>query len=262
MDYLHEKITAIGKRLKQEAKERNLTNQDIADLIGYSCGKQISPIYSGKKTISKEQAERLASAWHIRVEYLLCSDDWKTESEMLEQSKTIDISNFQISRMYLESLGIVLKPHIHTILEVGAIYRNWDRIKDYLTSDSLLRLQERYDFSLKPKEFKEKYVVDKVDSFDWRKPITDIGFDFTNVGKNTFCLYGKLIDEANDHPQELNLKAYEYLQYTVYFSMYKDGKHIRDISVFNLQRLMRIIDSLTLNTIDTLFHEKCLLDSL
>ena len=68
----NEKITAIGKRLKQEAKKRGLSNQDVADLIGYSSGKQISPIYSGKKPLSDDQVVILSKAWNLRKEYLMC----------------------------------------------------------------------------------------------------------------------------------------------------------------------------------------------
>lgn len=62
-----------GKRLKEEARLRKWSNQDVAQAAGYdtnSGAKIISMIYSGTRVMNDTGIEHLAFVWNLNPDYL------------------------------------------------------------------------------------------------------------------------------------------------------------------------------------------------
>ena len=108
-DYID--ITAIGRRLKQEAKERKLSNTAMAYLLGYSDGHQISPFYSGKRALTDYQYKILSDAWGVRIPYLKCIDDFKTDKDILSYNDDIFSNEILSFIEYLRKLNYQVEIH-------------------------------------------------------------------------------------------------------------------------------------------------------
>jgi len=80
-----------GKRLRQCREMRGLSRAKLIEAVellpdnhGKSRSeKQLSYLENGARSLSMEYASLLAQALHIRVEYLLLKDDYKTEIERI-----------------------------------------------------------------------------------------------------------------------------------------------------------------------------------
>lgn len=70
-----------GQRLKQCLNDIGMTQKELA-LVSQYTPQYISNIIVGKKQLSVEAANIISKILHIRVEYLLCEDEYKTEKEM------------------------------------------------------------------------------------------------------------------------------------------------------------------------------------
>ena len=246
MKYTQEKITAIGKRLKYEAKKRGLSNQDVADLIGYSSGKQISPIYSGKKTLSEDQVSILCKAWGLRKEYLLCLDDWKTDSEVMENAKIEDVKNFAACRNYLETLGFVIRPYLMTRLPAMHIRRHWDFLKSFLTDETIQSILSDLDFSLTKQEFARKYYGMDI-NLKLKRAIDQIPVqDISEIGKTN----GSWSDWYSVYCGDSKLKINT--DYFVGCSVYYNGAYIKDCSIDSVQSFMLKVDAFVRCSIENL----------
>lgn len=69
-----------GDRVQEERKLNKLTQFQLAELSDFSV-ESISKIERGERNLTLKKAEKLAKVLHVRKEYLLCMDDFKTENE-------------------------------------------------------------------------------------------------------------------------------------------------------------------------------------
>ena len=94
-----------GKRLNECLNEKKMSQKELAEKSGYT-KQYISYIVTGKKNMSVESAEIFANILHVRKEYLLCKDDYKTLEDIFEEiSNESDILRKAALKM-LEIFGI------------------------------------------------------------------------------------------------------------------------------------------------------------
>lgn len=68
-----------GRRVKQLLHECNVRQVELADRIGVS-PEHLSAILNGKRTLTLEHAQSIAKLFNIRFEWIMCFDDFRTES--------------------------------------------------------------------------------------------------------------------------------------------------------------------------------------
>lgn len=108
-DYNTETLIKRGKRLKGEAQARGIKNPQMAKIIGYSDGRQVSPIYSGKKPLTDDRYEILSKEWGVRVEFLKCDDNYRTDADCLAGESEQRIKTALAAIEYLRSIGMCVK---------------------------------------------------------------------------------------------------------------------------------------------------------
>ena len=138
-------VTSCGQRVKQLAKKRGFSNQDIADILHYANGKTISSFYSGKRQFYDWQIEKLSEVFKVRKEYLLCLDDWETDAQMIEGTNAANLNEYQHITDYLSTLGLILKPMIFFVGNKGEIYEEYFKLKDHLTDKSKMYISTIMD---------------------------------------------------------------------------------------------------------------------
>lgn len=109
--FSQEKMCSIGKRVKECRKNAGMTQDQVVDAILSLPGnrdksrnpKQLSAIENGRRELSPEYAHLLAKVLHVRYEYLMGEDDYRTE-DMLQKKylRTWDRSN----NLFLELLSV------------------------------------------------------------------------------------------------------------------------------------------------------------
>ena len=246
MSNTHEKITIYGIRLKHEAKKRGLTNDDMAQLLHYSSGKQISPIYSCTKELTDDRFTILSKAWNVRENYLRCIDDFETDDDLLKNAKIEDIDSFNKCKDYLETIGLRLCPFISSKLPICKLYSIWKDVQEYLSDSTIKLILSKYDFNLDEKTFNKKYYCDDV-VVQWKKTIDKININFSEVGK-----------ESNNNQQYIFVSCEESntkvnVEYEIGFHAYYNNALLCDISISGLQLFMKQLDSFARCSIDTLF---------
>lgn len=93
----------IGTRLKSLRLEQDVKQNYLAKKC--HCSVQLlSDIENGKRKLSTDIARKIATELHTRMEYVLCEDNYKTDTDFF--IGTLDKKDNFIS--YLEELGIML----------------------------------------------------------------------------------------------------------------------------------------------------------
>lgn len=75
-----------GQRLSECRKQTHLSQEQLSDKTGYSI-QTISYIENGKRGMSTDAARIFSNALNVRMEYLLCDDECKTELHLFKQTK-------------------------------------------------------------------------------------------------------------------------------------------------------------------------------
>ena len=70
-----------GQRLKECREAARMTQENLAEITDYSV-QTVSYIENGKRGMSKESAYTFAKYLKVRMEYLLCDDDFKTVEDI------------------------------------------------------------------------------------------------------------------------------------------------------------------------------------
>ena len=110
---MERKITITSEmkeRIITEVKRAGYTQKRLAELIPIH-SKYLSPILNGHREVSLDIVSRISAILHVRIEYLLCTDNIRTENELegLYGYENIRAHNAMIS--FLESIGIKAQPH-------------------------------------------------------------------------------------------------------------------------------------------------------
>lgn len=139
------KYEAQSKRLRDErAQQKKLypdnperwKNAKIGEIFPYS-ENYVSKFFSGKLLLDDEQYQKLADYWGVRVEYLKCEDDARTDADLSAFIKNYDSENFRRAQDFLESLGIQLAPWACVRVNMPVLAAFWDDdIKQYITNNT------------------------------------------------------------------------------------------------------------------------------
>lgn len=69
-----------GERLRKYIEEKNMKQKDVA-VAAHFTEQHISNIVKGKCKLTTDTARALSKVLDVRIEYLLCEDDYKTKSD-------------------------------------------------------------------------------------------------------------------------------------------------------------------------------------
>lgn len=151
-----------GQRIKEEARKRKWTSEHLAEFLGCH-EKTVSRYYNDRLHMPDEYIKELAKEWAVRMEYLKCEDDWRTEEEMWEMIQISNQKGLQLRLDYLRHLGISCEPKVISSISSAFICRNKEKLRDYLAWDSLATIEDSidlsvsYDLALSDDELTEKY---------------------------------------------------------------------------------------------------------
>ena len=99
-----------GKRLKECIKESGMTSKELAENCNY-VPQYISQIINGKRNMSLQAAKSFAKVLSVREEYLLCEDDYKTDSDILVDNNNPTSFYLSTAYRYLTSIGQDIELH-------------------------------------------------------------------------------------------------------------------------------------------------------
>lgn len=95
-----------SKRLRECRKDSGLTQDQVAQKVYYT-KQYISDLERGKRSISVDAARRLGKCLEVRMEYLLCEDDYKTIADI--QNKYFEHGEFST----IDDFGYRTMPLLH-----------------------------------------------------------------------------------------------------------------------------------------------------
>lgn len=127
----------IGSRIAKWREKRGLTNADIGESVGYS-DKVISKVCGGsyKPSYDPEMLNGIARKLDIRLDYLLCKDDFPTEEDMIAAFDKSKIEEYDCRKAYLKILGFDIRPRIFSPFTVRQILDHKDEILQYCDEES------------------------------------------------------------------------------------------------------------------------------
>ncbi len=77
-----------GLRLKRLLRESGIKQIELAKKLNYE-PQHVSSIITGKKRLTPETAYQVANMFHVRAEWLLCQDDYRTQEDKESASKKV-----------------------------------------------------------------------------------------------------------------------------------------------------------------------------
>lgn len=95
----------IKDRINSEIKESGYTQKEVAERIPIH-PKYFSAIMNGHKSVSMDILDRIADILAVRTEYLLCEDNYRTDSELLTITGIHNHQNYRNLIDFLDSIGI------------------------------------------------------------------------------------------------------------------------------------------------------------
>lgn len=238
-----------GERLKKLAKEHGFTRENLSEKINYSCG-HISRFYNGTIEIPDSVASVLAELWHMRKEYILGEDDFKTDEEMYLYLNEISIKDMQSAIDYLKTLGLTLRPYTTLSCSLTALYKYLSQIKSYIKESEIQRLQSEYNFELPPKEFSKAYH--SVDcNVELSSPFPGTSFLRTENMSKTSAQDDMILLSCSDENNPIGENCF----ITLYFKVYYHDKLIRSIGIHDLQEFIKKLDMYSKCTIETILFD-------
>lgn len=164
MDKLVYNTKDSGFRIKMAAKNKGLKNNDIAEILGYSSGKQISPIYQGKQALRKDQIEALSNALGFREEYLLCKDDYPTYASMIEKQAALENKHSLQITSLLSLFGYTTKPNFNA--DYYEISKDYNVIGTLTKDDYDILMNDIHAFS---NFFMNDYLPGKIKEYESKR---------------------------------------------------------------------------------------------
>ncbi len=254
---LQNKDLKSGKRVREcriqltnenilNGKYEIITQEKLAEAIDCSTN-QISYIECGRRKLSLGLARSMASIFHVRPEYLLGEDDFRTEEDIRSCQNDMRIKDMQAALNYLRSLGLYLIPYNILYCSVTGLFKNLSILTPYIQKDALEQLKQEYDFTLSTSDFFKKYYGENC-SVELSSPLPDMPFLRTEE------LAKGLINEQSlyvDCSDKRNLIR-ENCEIALYFKIYYNNKFVRTISENNLQDFVKKLDAYTKCTIETI----------
>jgi len=179
-----------GKRLSECLNDKKMSQKELAEKSGYT-KQYISYIVTGKKNMSSESAEVFANILHIRKEYLLCKDNYKTfddffdeissENEMAKKAalSLLKVHGISISEPFERKLvGKELEDYMAYYKPFGLIpIEPRDilvRVQAYEETPQEFNASEIFEFIERIIEFAEFQAKKIRDKLDEAKPLSEI----------------------------------------------------------------------------------------
>lgn len=99
-----------GRRLRELLRASGIKQVELAKKLNYD-PRHVSSIVTGKKRLTPEASYRIADMFHIRAEWLLCQDDYRTQEEKeaasqkaWEEGQKVSAFYDKIFRCFIEGL--------------------------------------------------------------------------------------------------------------------------------------------------------------
>lgn len=131
-----------GKRLKAEyyrykKEHKGYTQQKAADIINVSV-----PCFSnycrGTRKPTPGDYKKIAAAWGIRAEYLMCIDNFRTDAQMRRDNNDERIAIMYAHTHYLEVLGYSVSTMLtFHVIALDVLPEIWHDLQPTLTDDTL-----------------------------------------------------------------------------------------------------------------------------
>lgn len=250
-EMLHQKM---GNRLKQLAKEHGFTREDISKAINYSCG-HISRFYSGVLEIPDNVAQILSDFWHIRKEYILCEDDFRTDEEMYSYLNENSIKEMQAAISYLETLGLFLRPCTILDCPLTTIYTHLEELSKYIKKSEIERLNSEYDFSLAKSDFTKRYFSNKC-RVELSSPLPDMPFLNKEEISKESDVKSSVFVSCSDARNILGINHI----ISLFFKVYYHNEYVCTVDIHELQRFIKKLDEYSKCTITTILFDKSFSD--
>ena len=132
----NERRTLSAKRLKEERKKAQLTQEQFCSYLHYSSAKSISFLENGKTGLSRPDAVTAAAALGVRVEYLLGHDNYRTFDEMKKVDESANIAALE----YFKSIGFSFWPCYVWRASVYAALCGYQLFKPFIAQNLQLTL--------------------------------------------------------------------------------------------------------------------------
>ena len=251
-------ITVYGKRIKEEARKHGLTNDAMADLLHYSSGKQISPIYSGKQELSSDRFATLSKAWGLRENYLRCIDDWETDEDMQNATHSSTLNEYKKEIEYLQTIGLSLQPSVYWIASTSDLYYGYWDMEKHLTDEAKRIIPTLIDIPPAPNGNPNYYdILDEGNHYS----DDDVNFlelksipnecDLLPLGELSKNNY---IDEDNYDKFSNYLNTLESSIEIMYNAKYK-GEELGAFGIDEISTFLKHIDALCKASIETLLQD-------
>ena len=147
-----------GKRVKNEAKRRRLTQKQLENDLHMSIS-SIRKIYQGDHLLSEIQAEYLAEYFGVRKEFLLCQDDARTEEDKRKRDILDSIQNDEQTTIF--NVRLINEACSLTSFSYGGFFFPEDSVRVNLVNPSL----KFYD------DQKNPVIVDQSPIDSWRENV-------------------------------------------------------------------------------------------
>lgn len=211
---------ACGQRIKNEAKLRQLRRINMMEILHFANPENVSSVYSGK-TISDDVIETLSRLWGLRIEYLLCADDWKTVADMEKGVKASNISEYDTIIHYLGSIGLSLLPTVYWVCNPRELYWNYWDMEKYMTETGKNYAVSIIDIPISPKC--DEYVQEQFEEEAWQ--YSDDEHDIYIELKSNPYDDMKNLSEITKNENEEDYRNYRRI------GEYKDGIETPDIEI-------------------------------
>lgn len=102
-------------RVKSAIQENHLTQATVAELVGKST-ETICKVANGQYALSEKLARQLAPVLHVRAEWLLGRDEFKTGQELTEYTASGPLREYKSVVSFMLSIGFTVLPKTYITL--------------------------------------------------------------------------------------------------------------------------------------------------
>lgn len=198
-------MSNIKERIKELRKEKNLTQEELAKMLGLSAKSNIANYENGANAPSDEIKLKMCEIFDCTMDYLMGKSEFRTEKESFD--------NYMINQNKLTILKTIYAYHQKYIVPCSLKEKDVDYLVELLSNVT----------SQNKKEVKEK-INNYVDSFDKNKRekvrefidiiIKELIDDLES--KSKFHYFATLMDKDNLSKKDINIVSNNYYMCPVY----------------------------------------------
>lgn len=220
-----ERLRTELTRVKNDKRTEGYTYgyKDLLCVLNYAQTSRVSEVFNGKHALDDNQYKELADEWNVRVEYLKCEDDFRTEDDMYAAAKAERTESIELHLRYLKLLGYDAKPHlVFHCFNFDEFRQLWPCIKPTLADNAIN----------KPNEYNE-YV--SLDEWDGKTELPYSAFNYLVVNQT---IDGSPTNDFVDS----NLGSFLHYCYTLDYVIEQDGAPISSMSLNDLESMFSTMD--------------------